>query len=84
MGKAAEPHDHAAAAGPPGASAPGEPGYDGEVTLGDDAVAGPLDQYESPFGRPDELPENPEDVPPDIRAKVEVVDRLVEEGGGGD
>ncbi|HEX7165645.1 MAG TPA: hypothetical protein VF230_01565 [Acidimicrobiales bacterium] len=34
----AEPlHEHAAAAGAPGASGPGEPGYEGEVTVGEDA-----------------------------------------------
>jgi hypothetical protein len=82
MGHARETHDHAGAAGAPGASAPGEPGYEGEVTIGDDAAASPLDQYDSPFGRPDEQPDDPEDVPPDVRARVEAVDRLLEEGGG--
>lgn len=32
-----EPHEHASNAGAPGASGPGEPGYEGEVTVGDDA-----------------------------------------------
>ena len=30
------PHEHASEAGAPGASGPGEPGFDGEVTLGDE------------------------------------------------
>jgi hypothetical protein len=73
-----EPDDHAAAAGAPGASAPGEPGYEGEVTLGDDpgAPTGPDD----PFGRPDDVPENAEELPPDLRARVERVDRLLHDG----
>ncbi len=81
MGNRREPHEHAAAAGAPGASAPGEPGYDGEVTIGEDAAA-PSGQYASPFGRPGEVPEDPEDVPPEVRAKLEEVDRLVDERDG--
>jgi hypothetical protein len=30
------PHEHAAGAGAPGASGPGEPGFDGDVQLGDE------------------------------------------------
>ncbi len=84
MGSMRQPHEHGAAAGAPGASAPGEPGYDGEVTIGDDAVVAPSDQYTSPFGRPGEVPEDPEDVPPEVRAKVAEVDRLLEERDGRD
>ncbi|MDP8991695.1 MAG: hypothetical protein M3N31_01350 [Actinomycetota bacterium] len=48
-----EPHEHASAAGAPGASGPGEAGYEGESTIGDEgAVAGP-ESFEDPFGRPD-------------------------------
>lgn len=40
----------------PGASAPGEPGYEGEVAVGDEgAVAGP-EAFQDPFGRPDGAP----------------------------
>lgn len=74
-----EPHEHDDAARAPGASAPGEPGYEGEVTLGEDAMEGTTDQYESPFGRPEELPEDPEQVPPEIRGAVESVDRLLDD-----
>ncbi len=51
-----EPHEHAAAAGAPGASGPGEAGYEGEAMVGDEgAVAGP-ESFDDPFGRPDEQP----------------------------
>lgn len=32
------PHEHADAAGAPGASGPGDPGYDGSVTIGDEGA----------------------------------------------
>ena len=37
----------------PGASSPGEPGYDGEATVGDEGAAGGPEAYQDPFGRPD-------------------------------
>ena len=37
----------------PGASGPGEPGYEGDVTVGDEGAAAGLEAYEDPFGRPD-------------------------------
>lgn len=74
--------DHDAAAGAPGASGPGEPGYDGEVTLGEDGE-GALVGGDTPFGRPDELPQQPEEAPAALRARVEQVDRLLEDGDGG-
>ena len=49
------PHDHDTAAGSPGASAPGEPGYEGEATIGDEgAAAGDL-SFQDPFGRPEDM-----------------------------
>ena len=74
--------DHDAAAGAPGASAPGEPGYEGEVTLGEDPH-GALGGDATPFGRPDEVPQDPEEVPAELRARVERVDRLLEDNDGG-
>ena len=37
----------------PGASGPGEPGYDGEVTVGDEGGGAGDEAYQDPFGRPD-------------------------------
>lgn len=37
----------------PGASGPGEPGYDGAATVGDEGGAGHPEGYQDPFGRPD-------------------------------
>jgi hypothetical protein len=34
-----EPHDHADAAGAPGASGPGDDGYEGRVTVGEEGAA---------------------------------------------
>ncbi len=48
-----EPHEHSSAAGAPGASAPGEPGYDGEATIGDDGAAAGEEAFVDPFGRPE-------------------------------
>lgn len=48
-----EPHDRATAAGVPGASGPGDPAYDGEVTLGDEGGAATPDAFADPFGRPE-------------------------------
>ena len=33
------PHEHASEAGAPGASGPGEPGYEGRVTIGEEGAA---------------------------------------------
>jgi hypothetical protein len=37
----------------PGASGPGEPGYQGEAQVGDEGAAAGPESYEDPFGRPD-------------------------------
>lgn len=37
----------------PGASGPGEPGYDGAVTIGDEGAVAGDEAYQDPFGRPD-------------------------------
>ena len=43
----------------PGASGPGEPGYEGEVTVGDEGGSGFPESFDDPFGRPE--PDPPED-----------------------
>jgi hypothetical protein len=42
--------DRAAA---PGSSGPGEQGYSGEATVGDEGAAAATEAYADPFGRPD-------------------------------
>lgn len=37
----------------PGASGPGEPGYEGEATVGDDGAAANPESFDDPFGRPE-------------------------------
>jgi hypothetical protein len=37
----------------PGASGPGEPGYEGGATVGDEGAAAGDEAYQDPFGRPD-------------------------------
>jgi hypothetical protein len=37
----------------PGASGPGEPGYEGAATVGDEGAAAGDEAYQDPFGRPD-------------------------------
>jgi hypothetical protein len=37
----------------PGASGPGEVGYDGDVAVGDEGAAAGAEAYQDPFGRPD-------------------------------
>ena len=52
----------------PGASGPGEQGYDGESTVGDEgAVAGP-EAYQDPFGRPEDVEEPAPPEPSDSSA----------------
>lgn len=52
-----EPHEHGTAAGSPGASGPGDPAYDGEVTIGDEGGAAGPEAFGDPFGRPDTTPD---------------------------
>ena len=48
------PHDDdTAIRSSPGASDPGEPGYDGDVAVGDEGAAAGPEAYQDPFGRPD-------------------------------
>ena len=51
----------------PGASGPGEQGYGGEATVGDEGAAAGPEAYQDPFGRPedDEQAERPGPVAPD-------------------
>ena len=37
----------------PGASGPGEPGYEGEAPVGDEGAAAGPEAYQDPFGRPE-------------------------------
>ncbi len=37
----------------PGASDPGEPGYEGDVAIGDEGAAAGPEAYQDPFGRPE-------------------------------
>ncbi len=53
-----EPHEHSAGAGAPGASGPGDPGYEGEAMVGDEGVVAGPESFDDPFGRPDSLPED--------------------------
>ncbi len=46
-------HDDTAIRPSPGASGPGEPGYEGEATVGDEGAAAGDEAYQDPFGRPD-------------------------------
>ena len=52
-GRMSEPHDHATAAGAPGASGPGETGYEGAATVGDEGAAAGPEAFDDPFGRPE-------------------------------
>jgi hypothetical protein len=54
-----EPEDReGAAASSPGASAPGEPGYGGQATIGDEGAAAGPESFGDPFGRPE--PDEPD------------------------
>ena len=64
---------------PAGASAPGEPGYEGEAQVGEDVSGGVLESYEVPFGRGDD---GSSDVPPEVRRKLEEVERQLGSGQG--
>jgi len=46
-------HDDTAVRPSPGASGPGEPGYEGDATVGDEGAAAGPEAYQDPFGRPD-------------------------------
>ena len=37
----------------PGASGPGEPGYEGDATVGEEGATAGDEAYQDPFGRPD-------------------------------
>ena len=50
----------AAAASSPGASSPGEPGYEGRATVGDEGAAGGPESFQDPFGRPEPAEPGPE------------------------
>lgn len=57
------PHEHASSAGAPGASGPGEPSYEGEVTVGDEGAAAGPEAYQDPFGRPEPGEVDPPEQP---------------------
>ncbi|MDQ3642590.1 MAG: hypothetical protein M3450_14270 [Actinomycetota bacterium] len=45
--------DDTAVRSSPGASGPGEPGYEGDATVGDEGAAAGPEAYQDPFGRPE-------------------------------
>ena len=45
--------DDTAVRSAPGASGPGEPGYVGNATVGDEGAAAGPEAYQDPFGRPE-------------------------------
>jgi hypothetical protein len=51
-----------AAASSPGASTPGEPGYGGRTTVGDEGAAAGPESFQDPFGRPE--PDEPDEPDP--------------------
>lgn len=61
-----DPHEHASAAGAPGASGPGDPAYDGEVTLADEGGAAGAESFVDPNAS---LEEAEEAVTPEVRAR---------------
>jgi len=65
---------HASQAVSPGASGPGEPGYEGRVTIGDDEDSALGDV--NPTGRPGEVPDQ-EHLDPEVKARLAEVDRLL-------
>ena len=46
-------NDDTAIRSSPGASGPGEPGYEGDAAVGDEGAAAGPEAYQDPFGRPD-------------------------------
>ena len=65
MPHSTNPSSGAEPAESPGASGPGEPGYDGAVTVGDDAMEGRLEANEE---TDDE--ETDDEVPSDVRERT--------------
>jgi len=61
--------------GTPGASDPGEPGYEGDVTIGDESVQVLGDDMQ-PFAVAEPAVE---DLSPDVRARLRETDRLLEQ-----
>lgn len=51
--RAKDPGHHSSAAGAPGASGPGDPGYDGEATIGDEGAAAGAESFVDPNGTND-------------------------------
>jgi hypothetical protein len=49
---AKDPGHHSSAAGAPGASGPGDAGYDGEATIGDEGAAAGPESFVDPNGTP--------------------------------
>ena len=47
-----DPRDDTTIRPSPGASDPGEPGYEGDAAVGDEGAAAGPESYEDPFGRP--------------------------------
>jgi hypothetical protein len=69
-----DPGDHAAAAGAPGASGPGEQGYDGTATIGDEGAAAGPESFVDPNGTSPEI----------ASAAAAALDKTVVEGNSPD
>jgi len=50
--RAKDPGHHGSGAGAPGASGPGDAGYDGEATIGDEGAAAGPESFQDPNGTP--------------------------------
>lgn len=53
--RAKDPGHHSSAAGAPGASGPGDPGYDGEAMIGDEGAAAGPESFVDQNGTNDEI-----------------------------
>jgi hypothetical protein len=67
--------------GAPGASTPGEPGYDGEATIGDEGAAAGPESFVDPDADPDEAGAV---IPPDVRERWARADAKTAEHRAGD
>jgi hypothetical protein len=71
--RAKDPGHHSSAAGAPGASGPGDAGYEGEATIGDEGAAAGPESFQDPNGTPPAVAE----------AAAEALRKRVAQDGGG-
>ena len=57
MAERPEDDDDTTVRSSPGASGPGEPGYEGDAPVGDEGASAGPESYQDPFGRPDSFEE---------------------------